>query len=524
MKPIFRISFLVLTLLIFVLFLINAMIIQRNFQREKHSCKDCNVILISISISIDTLRGDELPCYGYSRDTAPNLCKFAKENVLFSNAFSQSSYTLDSHFSIFTSLYPSSHNVLFAFKDTLHPDVKTIAQTLRVKGYMTMFVGPGADQNLPLDKGIGRGFGLNRKNEGTDGWDAGTRFLMENNLKGKPTFLFLHTYWVHSPYLVDTNIERLYTQYDFPQISKTIEEYRKFTQELMNYVLEGFEGRIKTSVTKESFERNSEIYNKLKNAKSLSGAKSAFFSLPTNELDALFQDYYFKKIDKDDHAQVEYLRALYDENIYFLDQDLARLFDFLSQNNLSKNTILIITSDHGEEFAEHGELGHGEYLYNTSTRIPLIVSIPGVKAKRINSLVQSVDIFPTIFGLLGVAPPDQVQGIDLTDSILDFAFAKTNRYLMSEQAGGYIRSIRDNRWKLYVNKYGPEEKRELYDLAQDPLEQKNIEYQNQKVTRRLLRELEKILKNKTNYPQINTQFPQWIDETKRQKLKREGYF
>ena len=75
---------------------------------NKPICDHCNVILISL----DTLGANHLPCYGYERNTSPNLCNFAKENVFFTNAFSNASWTLPSHFSIFTSLYPNHHNMI----------------------------------------------------------------------------------------------------------------------------------------------------------------------------------------------------------------------------------------------------------------------------------------------------------------------------------------------------------------------------------------------------------------------------
>ena len=92
-------------------------------------CKNRHVILVLL----DTLRADALPCYGYPRNTAPNLCAFANDHILFTKSFSQSSYTLHSTFSILTSLYPSSHRFLIALKtpDTLNPDIVTVPQVLK---------------------------------------------------------------------------------------------------------------------------------------------------------------------------------------------------------------------------------------------------------------------------------------------------------------------------------------------------------------------------------------------------------
>ena len=117
-------------------------------------CRNCNVILVSL----DTLRADSLACYGYFRDTAPNLCNFAKENVLFLNSYSNADSTLPSHFSIFTSLYPSSHGVTEILRYELSPGITPLAQFLKNNGYETVFVGQENDPSFPLDKGLGRGF------------------------------------------------------------------------------------------------------------------------------------------------------------------------------------------------------------------------------------------------------------------------------------------------------------------------------------------------------------------------------
>ena len=79
-------------------------------------CKDCNVILISL----DSLRAKSLPCYGYDKNTSPNLCEFAKKSFLFKNVYTPSSKTLDSHFSIFTGMYPKSNGMNVQFTNVLN--------------------------------------------------------------------------------------------------------------------------------------------------------------------------------------------------------------------------------------------------------------------------------------------------------------------------------------------------------------------------------------------------------------------
>ena len=115
-------------------------------------CKDCNVILISI----DTLRADHLGTYGYYRNTSPNIDKLALKSILFESAISQETWTIPSHISIFTSLYPLSHKVL-GLHDFLNTDVSTLPEILKSDGYATAaFTGRGL--TIEPNIGLGRGF------------------------------------------------------------------------------------------------------------------------------------------------------------------------------------------------------------------------------------------------------------------------------------------------------------------------------------------------------------------------------
>ena len=160
-------------------------------------CKDCNVILISL----DSLRAKSLPCYGYEKNTSPNLCEFAKKSFLFKRVYTPSSKTLDSHFSIFTGLYPKSHGVNVPFTSVLDKKIRTLPQIVESNGYATLFSGPLIDPHLPLDRGFERGFRY--KEYGDE-----PRFWFDNmkkyGLLGRKFFAFLHTYDVHEPYIPNT--------------------------------------------------------------------------------------------------------------------------------------------------------------------------------------------------------------------------------------------------------------------------------------------------------------------------------
>ncbi|HJX59416.1 MAG TPA: sulfatase [Patescibacteria group bacterium] len=480
-------------------------------------CRNCNVILVSL----DTLRADSLACYGYFRDTAPNLCNFAKENVLFLNSYSNADSTLPSHFSIFTSLYPSSHGVTEILRYELSPGITPLAQFLKNNGYETVFVGQENDPSFPLDKGLGRGFDKIIYNvEDPKQWTDGLESLLENSKQNKPTFLFLHTYGIHSPYLKILK-EDVFTQGSFPQLPTTKKAYFEFNETLLGYIFEDLETRISESKTPESLKRNTQLYGNLKNAASLDKAREIFEELPEYERWGIYSKRYFLSLNTQDPKQVEYLKALYDEGIYRIDQAILGTLDFLKSNNLDKNTIVIITSDHGEEFLEHGEFLHGPTLYNHTTFVPLIISVPGVKEREIQEMAQGIDIYPTIAGLLKLKTPEWLQGIDLTGLISDYPLAKKNRFVVSESYGLQYRSIRDGEWELMTNNDG---KVELYNMKEDFYEKENVAEKYPVVVDELTTAMNKILAKKTVFPSVDVGFPDWLDEVKRRKLEKEGYF
>ncbi len=485
---------------------------------KKSICSRCNVILISI----DTLRADALPCLGYFRNTAPNLCAYADKNVFFTNAYSQTPFSLDSHMSIFTSLYASFHGVKDIFKDELNPAIKTLDEVFKAKGYDTIYAGVINNANFPFEKGFGRGFNVREKSYYDEGWDKTYKRLVENVNNKKPTFIFLHTYEVHFPYLPG-KLE-LFTQDAYPQIPVTWDDYLKFDEDLLKIVLGDFQERIKYSDTPESLKRNQEIYNKFKKAKNLEEAKAVFESLLIETFN-FYQKRYFSHINLNDSGQVAYLRALYDEKIFDIDTKLVQLFSLLSDPQIAQNTIVVITADHGEEFMEHGHLGHASNVSNVQTHVPLILSVPGLKPRRIDDLVQSIDIYPTLLGLVGIEPPSWVQGLNLTDLMLGKPNALRNQYLVSEHRGKTTRAIRDMRWKLYVHDQPATDKdNELYDLLIDPAEQHNVIAQHPEIVKRLSQALEAMLKKKPSFPPVESQFPAWIDAQKRKKIIEEGYF
>lgn len=488
-------------------------------------CPDCNIILVNL----DTMRADELPCYGYIRNTTPNLCAFAKNNILFSRFYTQSSFTLDSHMSIFTGLYPTTHHVLEALKDKLNPDIPTFTSLLKNNGYRTVWAGITDDVNLPLDKGMEQGFSEFHTIDGTlPGWREKYEKLLPLFLDGKPTFMFFHTYAPHSPYLPGEGPWKFTSRRAFPIVPVTQDEFHANTIPFYTYVISEFGRRLTMSATPESSERNRRIYNEMRATvaqQDLNKAEELFWTFPLYERYDLYIGWYWHLIDKGNPEMIAYVKSLYDERLYQIDSDIKALLDFVNRPEVKRKTILIILSDNGEDIMEHGDFDHGWNIYNTSTHTPFIMSAPRVVSGVFNQLIQAIDIYPTLLDLVGVPKISPVEGMSFVPLLSGYGEQFIGeRYLIGQHRGDNIVSIRNSRWKLYKNNTPKKHYVELYDLMTDPLEQNNILGKHLETAGRLDRALMRILNESPKYASVSSEFPDWVDDEKRKTLINEGYF
>lgn len=494
-----------------------------NILTKKALCPECNILLVNL----DTLRAPELPCYGYHRDTAPNLCRYAMSNQLFTNFYTQTSFTLDSHMSIFTGLYPSSHQVLDALKDSLNPAIPTLTKTLKNNGYRTIWAGVTDDVNLPLDRGLGQGFDEFYHLDGaTPDWSTKYEKLLPKFLDTTPTFMFIHSYGVHSPYLVGKGPYRFVTRI-YPGIPLTQEDFYPHSYEYYEFVIDEFMDRLSSSVTEESKARNGDIVKRLQlalAANDLKKAQAITWEFPGYENYSLYMTWYYRRLQYGDPNMLDYIQTLYDERIYQVDQQLAPLFAFLNRPEVKKRTIVLFLSDNGEEFMEHGFLDHGWNIYNTSTHAPFILAVPGIPHRVFHELIQAIDIVPTLLGLVGILPEGPLEGISFHPLLEGKELTYVgDRYLIGQNRGDDIVSIRNNRWKMYKNTK-PTPYVELFDLMKDPLETQNVLGEHPDIARLLDQALTRELKASPKYPAVKGDFPVWLDEEKRNSLKNAGYF
>lgn len=312
-------------------------------------------------ISIDTLRADHLGCYGYERETSPFIDSLAARGTVFENAYVQLPGTLPSHMSIFTGLYPSQHNV-FPPDGVLADSIPTLPEVLRAHGFRT--AGHTEGGYMHGGYGFARGFeefdhsAWRVETDLTRTFARGLEFLQQVG-SDEPFFVFIHTYAVHDPYadvrMVDAHFPEAYASlyWQGPPPPGAVEPTGPLLGQL--------------------------------NARGV---------LPDAEVR-------------------EYYRAGYDAQIRYLDDVLADFFGALESLGLMDEMTVVLTSDHGEEFAEHGKLLHTQ-IYRETLHVPLIVVAPDTPAgRRIPRLVQSVDIAPTLFDLAGVEAPAGLSGVSL---------------------------------------------------------------------------------------------------------------
>jgi arylsulfatase A-like enzyme len=385
---------------------------------EKPAAPRLSVILISL----DTLRPDHLSCYGYGRPTSPHLDNLAKEGVLFKTAISQAPYTLPSHMSMLTSLYPSFHGVNFVEDGVaLDESVPTLADFFYRQGYRTWAITGGGqmDRSYGFSRGFENYIQYTARTEDLEKKVGETIAFLEDHKDGD-VFVFFHVYGTHVPY--------------HPRSSYNI------------FVDPDYEGPADGEIAT--------IANLNKNIAS---------------------------IDKND---VEHVIALYDGTIRQTDEAIGRLLDYLKDSGLDQRTLVIVTSDHGEELLEHSKIAvHSHTLFDELLRVPLIFRGPGIPARdsALEEQVQSIDITPTILELARIDPGRaKFQGRSLLSLIQGKRKGKAEKYAFSERLPSddtHWRSVRTPNYKFILLqdvKDGTSMNYFFFDLLKDPGEQKSL--------------------------------------------------
>ena len=423
-----------------------------------------------VLVVLDTVRAQDVSAYGYARATTPTLDGLAREGALFLDATSPSTWSLESHASLFTGRYPSSHGAHgeHRFLDDRFP---TLAAVLASRGYETLCF----TANAWISDGLGltRGFARQDLSWRDEGGGAGhlfgflprvlaklgveppdkgggtvvrhfARWVDERPTDGPPSFVFLNFIEAHFPY----------HQLPDAYLSAFTDRPRRALRQLsLDLLAAQFGGRL------------------------------------------------------DDPARYrEAALDMYDGGVLYTDHLLAQVVDALRRKGALERTILVVLADHGEVLGEHGDFfGHGPSLHEPMIRVPLVIRGPGVPAGvRVPAPVSTVGVFATILDLAGVEPPPTLQVGSLVPVVRGepgggpvLSERHDMRGMMPPgvkppsdplmRADARFRAYRQQRWKLVESSHGDAY---LFDVEADPGEARDLAAERPAELARLRADLE----------------------------------
>ena len=451
----------------------------RTARKDMPLCRGCNLIILSL----DTFSGQHLPCNGYPRDTAPNLCAFAKKNLFFPHAYGNAVYTLPTYVSLFTGLYMSTHRINIPDADTKLPqDAPFLPSVLSNMGYRTIFVAADTD-HMPKDRVYYRGIDT-YLDEYRTSWDEALDRFIASTETGKKTFLFIHNYSIHAPFS-DVEKPLLYTNDWYDWIIVDPKDATRVTPVFIEYLITALTNSIAEGAHDDALPLYKRYLEALKSASGDYGRQRRI-ALSNPVLLARYQDVYdpLLRIDLGNQRHLDFFKAVYDQKIHELDAgELSRFITRISDPKIRNTTLVVITSDHGEDFGEHGSIRHTT-LYDSNTRVLLTMSVPGLNGRRIEEPVQTVDIMPTVLEFLGIPVPSGVEGISVLPAFSGYGLPP--RVLMAERITE--RTLRLGRWKLFVDvRGGASVPTQMYDTYTDPYETNNVLFSHMSEARRMMK-------------------------------------
>lgn len=367
-----------------------------------------------VVVLVDTLRADRLGVAGYPLPATPAIDAVARDGVHFTRAYSASTWTKPAIASLFTALHPSEHGIRRQLRETGHKvrsqrlpeSLPTLAERFRAGGWTTL--GTVRQVNLREKYGFSRGFDHWEMPRGADAFAMVDAFLagLDRLGRAKPVFGYLHVIDVHWPY-----DERL------PDLAE--DAFGPIGPEDRGHV-----------------EREA-----------IQAARREKFA----------------------GFDVAALAAAYDHGVAFTDRAIRRLVEGLHERGRWKDTIFVVTSDHGEGFLEHGRLEHTFAPYDEVARIPLVIHLPAgaaVTPGARRSIVSLTDLGPTLLELAGLPPWEGVSGRSFAGVVAGSEDDGRSAWIESEDARALRRGDTKvmRRWRRV----------HFWDLAADPAERHDL--------------------------------------------------
>ena len=454
-----------------------------------------------LMIVMDTVRKDRLSVYGHHRDTTPTLEKLAKEGVKFERAFAAGPWTLPSHATFFTGLYPGRHwcNHEHLWLDDHYV---TLAEIMRAEGYVTL-----GYSNNPIVGGMtGLDQGFDRF---VEGWRPEMSAFAGAGVAQVLSWMVYPDLFPEDAGAADTEavVERW-----FKDISGTGTPFFMF----INY-MEAHPPMPRFKEAFRYFDSEADALVRLSKVKADFVARnSGLVKVPEEQRDALFR--------------------LYDGEIRYMDDRIGKVLETLEQEGLSDNTYVIVLSDHGEMFDEHGGLwGHERTLYNSLLSVPLIIKGPGlppntiiddtVSLRELPAMIMSLQKVQGPAPFLDAAIPadrDEVGGV-LAEVARPVAFMKV---VKKRFPGADVEHMDRRRkaliswpWKLIWDSKGDDL---LYNIEKDPNETNDLTKENFSVFTRMSAEIQEYREKHPESENAGFTLPPMDDQT-RDKLRALGY-
>lgn len=392
-----------------------------------------------VLITLDTLRADHLTCYGYGRETSPRIDAFARRSTRFANAYATAPWTVPAHASIFTGLFPFEHG----------------ARTVKVTADAAENVAPLSGDHSTLAE-VFR--------------DAGYQ-----------TAAFV----ANSGYLLP--------RFGFDQGFETYIVKRQYGQQLNSSIFDWLRKNAKKPFF--LFLNYIDTHRPYNISPRQGTLPAPSRESPGQLLDLLYHHVMGSSAEAPSslvHAVIDQ----YDTAIANVDRSIGELFDFLAQHDLFDDTMIILTSDHGEYFGEHHLVEHSKDVYEQALRVPLIIKLPNQQVATLDERpVSAVDLPRLILDQLPAEIADRAWRV--------FPYRVGNHPIIAENYFSRLKDLRHPVWgarfdrvraAFYSDQYkyirSSDGQHELYDLAQDPAERSNLIAHRPEVARRLARELE----------------------------------
>lgn len=452
-----------------------------------------------ILVAVDTFRRDHLDLYGYDRETAPFLRDLAAQGAWFRDNISQASWTKVSMPSLLTSLYPATSGVT-SMSSKLPDEATTLAESFQAAGYATfatssvMFTGRSTNLQQGLDvlherASVGE-LGHSPSKTARTFVDRLTAWLEAH--EEQPTFVFLHVFDPHSPFDTYAPYSGVWSQ------AGALDAQKKDIDAVLK--------------VDDDIRRGGDMLPDRAQLEAAGVSPEAFVA---------------REVD------------WYDESILALDAEMKRLHERLEELGLADDALIVLTSDHGEEFLEHGRHFHGNSTYGEMTNVPLLFWGPRwiPAGTVVDETVQNVDVYPTLMDLCGLPTPAGLQGASLAPLLRDtgewrprpaFASKFSDKKEVTETKDIESFAVVSRGYRLVHNVKRPEghPEFELYDHVEDPLNTTDIADQHPEKVEVLARELElwrKWTRQVALTPQEGAEEEEAMSEAELEQLRQLGY-